>query len=87
MSFTARGIEYVLIRNNARSCLARPNLLCRPSVSASVVEPRVGVGVVILRHLKEHPEPDVLLIKRGKPPSEGMRMSLMDPSLMHIHFE
>ena len=33
--------------------------------------PKVGVGVILLRHLKESSQPDVLLIKRGKPPSLG----------------
>jgi 8-oxo-dGTP diphosphatase len=37
-----------------------------------VPEPRVGVGVVILRHLKECQEPEVLLIRRGKPPNKGL---------------
>jgi len=32
----------------------------------------VGVGVVILRHLKECKEPEVLLIRRGKPPNKGL---------------
>lgn len=35
-------------------------------------EPRVGVGVVIMRHLKECQEPEVLLIRRGKPPNKGL---------------
>jgi len=34
--------------------------------------PKVGVGVVVLRHLLESPSPEVLLIKRGKRPSKGM---------------
>lgn len=37
----------------------------------SIVHPKVGVGVVILRHLREHLRPEVLLIQRGKPPSKG----------------
>lgn len=74
MRISARGLACVLTSNIARSrhTGGRPNLRCMSSVSVTVVKPRVGVGVVILRHLKEHPEPDVLLIKRGKPPSEGM---------------
>lgn len=39
---------------------------------APLKEPRVGVGVIVLRHLKDSMHgKDVLLIKRGKPPSEG----------------
>lgn len=33
-------------------------------------EPRVGVGVVVLRHLATN-GPEVVLIKRGKPPDKG----------------
>lgn len=33
-------------------------------------EPRVGIGIVVLRHLEPSP-PEVLLIQRGKPPSMG----------------
>jgi ADP-ribose pyrophosphatase YjhB (NUDIX family) len=34
--------------------------------------PKVGVGVVVLRHLLEKPKPEVLLIRRGKAPSKGL---------------
>ena len=37
-----------------------------------MMKPRVGVGVVVLRHLEERARPDVLLIRRGKPPSQGL---------------
>lgn len=38
----------------------------------TVSKPSVGVGVVILRHLKSNRNPEVLLIRRGKPPSKGL---------------
>jgi 8-oxo-dGTP pyrophosphatase MutT (NUDIX family) len=38
----------------------------------TVSKPSVGVGVVILRHLKSNQNPEVLLIRRGKPPSKGL---------------
>lgn len=38
----------------------------------TVSKPSVGVGVVILRHLKSNENPEVLLIRRGKPPSKGL---------------
>lgn len=45
-----------------------------PKIAASVAKrrPAVGVGVVIFRDLIEHDGPEVLLIRRGKPPSKGL---------------
>jgi 8-oxo-dGTP diphosphatase len=65
-----RGITSALTREIAHCCTlqTRANLMSSTSAMA-LHEPRVGVGVVVLRHLKEKKEPDVLLIKRGKPPS------------------
>lgn len=42
------------------------------STTVAKRRPAVGIGVVILRHLVENPHPEVLLIRRGKPPSKGM---------------
>jgi len=38
----------------------------------TISKPNVGIGVVILRHLKELEQPEVLLIQRGKAPSKGL---------------
>ena len=40
-------------------------------MSTHLTHPKVGVGVVILRHLIDRPRPETLLIRRGKPPSLG----------------
>lgn len=40
--------------------------------SEKLQRPNVGIGVVILRHLKEREQPEVLLIRRGKAPSRGL---------------
>lgn len=42
-----------------------------PPSPQAVAVPKVGVGVVVLRHLKGAQAPEVLLIKRGKRPSKG----------------
>ncbi len=43
----------------------------QPRVRDYPEEPRVGVGVVILRALPPAQEPEVLLIRRAKEPSKG----------------
>ncbi len=40
--------------------------------SKSTQRPNVGIGVVILRHVRELEQPEVLLIRRGKAPSKGL---------------
>jgi 8-oxo-dGTP diphosphatase len=42
------------------------------STTTGHTSPRVGVGVILLRHLQERSNPEVLLIRRGKPPSKGL---------------
>jgi ADP-ribose pyrophosphatase YjhB (NUDIX family) len=42
------------------------------SAKGGHTSPRVGVGVILLRHLIENNNPEVLLIRRGKPPSMGL---------------
>ncbi|KAL4434665.1 hypothetical protein ABPG77_002788 [Micractinium sp. CCAP 211/92] len=44
----------------------------QPRVRDYPEEPRVGVGVVILRALPPAQEPEVLLIRRAKEPSKGL---------------
>ena len=63
------GVAKTLINSQlivpARLCMAAP-------AAGSAPPPKVGVGVVILRHLRGAPGPEVLLIRRGKRPSKGM---------------
>jgi len=42
------------------------------SAKGGHTSPKVGVGVILLRHLLENNNPEVLLIRRGKPPSMGL---------------
>lgn len=53
------------------STIGRRLPLCMAS-SSTVMKPSVGIGVVILRHLKELDHPEVLLIRRGKSPGRGL---------------
>lgn len=51
----------------------------QPRVRDYPEEPRVGVGVVILRALPPAHEPEVLLIQRGKEPNKGAGWRIVLP--------
>ena len=67
--------SWVAGRLQARHALTpAPGSMPEPGTSREFPdEPRVGVGVVILRNLQtpSSPGPEVVLIKRGKPPDLG----------------
>lgn len=68
----AKNTSMLTIRVPIRMSRFTTAVAASSSAKAGHTSPRVGVGVILLRHLVENNNPEVLLIRRGKAPSMGL---------------